>query len=87
MRESENANGKAGPARDELVESLERCATAAKAYLRSQVQSTPYLALGGAAFAGYVLGAGVPPRLVGVLFSLVGRNAVAELLGTGAPRR
>ena len=83
-----NTNGvPPSPDADELFHTLERSTAAIGAYLRAQVLCTPYLALGAAAVAGYVLGAGLPPRLAGLLVSMAGRSALGELIaGTLAQR-
>jgi hypothetical protein len=65
---------------DELFRSLERASSAIRAYLRSQVICTPYLTLGVAALGGYVLGAGIPPRIAALLVSMAGRTALNQLV-------
>ena len=73
-------NGSVAPDTDELMRSLERAGSAMGAYLRAQMHQSPYLTLGVAAVAGYVLGAGVPPRIAGVLVSMAGRQAIGDIV-------
>lgn len=75
-------NGHASPITDadEFFRSLDRARGAVTSYLRSQVVCTPYLALGGGFLAGYVLGAGIPPRIAAFLLSMAGRNVLNELI-------
>ncbi len=57
-------------------------------FLRDQAQCRPYTALAGAAAVGYVLGGGLPTRVIGLVAALGGRLAVEmflrELIGTPA---
>jgi hypothetical protein len=72
---------------DDLLRDLDRFAAETVTYLRSQVHRTPYAALGAAALAGFVLGRGVSPRLLGVLLSFAARGAVGELVANALSAR
>jgi hypothetical protein len=49
-------------------------------FLRVQTQVRPYVSLGGAAAVGYVLGGGIPTRVIGMLAALGSRFAVEMFL-------
>lgn len=48
--------------------------------LRHAVQESPGMSLGGAVMCGYILGAGLPPALVGWVARATGRALLATLL-------
>lgn len=65
---------------DRTIEDIEAAAADGVSWLRQQVVENPWPAIGAAAAAGWLLGGGLTPRLVGVLITTAGRLAVTDVM-------
>ncbi|MCW5890824.1 MAG: hypothetical protein KIT14_09750 [bacterium] len=66
--------------RDRTVEEIETAAAEGIAWLRRQVRANPWETVGVVGAAGWLLGGGLTPRLVGVLFATAGRLVVTDVV-------
>ena len=65
---------------DGTIDEIETAAADGVRWLRAQVLDNPWPTLGAAAAAGWLLGGGLTPRLVGLLITTAGRLAVTDVV-------
>lgn len=66
--------------RDRTVEEIEAATADGVAWLRRQVRENPWQTIGTAVGAGFLLGGGLTPRLVGMLLTTTGRLMLADVV-------
>ncbi len=65
---------------ERTIDDIEAAAADGVTWLREQVVQNPWPTIGAAAAAGWLLGGGLTPRLVGVLLTTAGRLAVTDVV-------
>lgn len=65
---------------DGTIDQIESAAADGVRWLRTQVLENPWPTIGAAAAAGWLLGGGLTPRLVGLLVTTAGRLAVTDVV-------